>query len=925
MSAPRWAGELLSRLAPPGAAEDVLGDLEEAHRRRVARHGQRVAAMLTGLDAMDMAIALLRERMRRRSAASQLVGPEVAFVGGRTTGASVSWLDVKLGLRMLVKYPGLTLVGGLGMAVAIVIGACFFAVLYSYLQPTVPLDEGERVVGIELWDAAASNQEPRSLHDFVTWRAELKSVEDVGAFRTVYRNLITPERPVESVRLAEITASGFRLARVPALLGRSLVPDDEREGAPHVVVIGYDAWRMQFASDPAVVGRSVRLGTTTHTVVGVMPEGFAFPMNHRFWTPLRAEPSAYERRQGPELTVFGRLAPGATLDAAQAELMMVGQRTASAFPATHAQLRPRIMPYTALFMDGTARWELHLIQLLVSMLLVVICVNVAILVYARTATRRSEIAVRSALGASRRRIVAQLFIEALVLSAGAAAVGLGLASLILRQVDAAIGRELAHFGGAPFWMNFGLSFGTVLYVLALTVLAAVLVGVVPALKATGHRLQSGLRQLGGGTGMLLGRTWTVLIVAQVAFAVAVLPAAVFSAWTSLRYGTAEPGFAAEEFLTARLEMDQETPLSTKSEAHEREIATRYGNLQSELVRRLESVPSVSEVTFTQNIPGQEPGARIEVDGMRSSAATAYDSTARPAVVTSHEVGFARVDIRFFDAFGVPILTGRRFTPGDLGAAAATVIVNRAFVQQFLGGGSALGRRIRYDSTGGGSTPQHVEVGRWYEIVGVVDDFPATAMEQPGVARGTLYYPLALGQVHPVNLAVRVRGTTPAAFAPQLREITTALDPTLQLRETRPMDEVMRSEQGAMRLAALALGLVTVSVLLLSAAGIYALMSFTVAQRRREIGVRSALGADPRQILGSVFSRALRQLVVGLVVGAAAAAMVDRLTGGELMGGQGAILLPGVSMLMLVVGLLAAVGPARRGLRIQPTEALRADA
>jgi hypothetical protein len=219
----------------------------------------------------------------------------------------------------------------------------------------------------------------------------------------------------------------------------------------------------------------------------------------------------------------------------------------------------------------------------------------------------------------------------------------------------------------------------------------------------------------------------------------------------------------------------------------------------------------------------------------------------------------------------------------------------------------------------------VEVGRWYEIVGVVDDFPGTAVEQSGKARGTLYHPLVPGQIHPVNLAVRVRGTTPTAFAPRLREITTALNPTLQLRETRPMDEVMRSEQGAMRLAALALGLVTASVLLLSAAGIYALMSFTVAQRRREIGVRSALGADPRQILWSVSSRALRQLVVGLVAGAATAAMVDRLTGGELMGGQGAVLVPGISMLMLAVGLLAAIGPARRGLRIQPTEALRADA
>src|SRR5919106_2374159 len=344
----------------------------------------------------------------------------------------VSWLDIKLGLRMLVKYPGLTLISGLGMAVAVAIGAGFFVIMTAIFSG-LPLDEGERVVAIETWDTEVNRREGRILHDFATWRDELKSVEDLGAFRNNARNLVAPDGPAEPVTVAEMTAAGFRVARVPPLLGRPLVEEDEQEGAPLVIVIGYDVWRTRFASDPAVVGRSVRLGNTVHAVVGVMPEGFAFPVNHSFWAPLRADPSDYERRRGPGITVFGRLALGGTLDGAQAELTTIGLRAAAAFPETHERLRPRIIPYTDAFNASDEIWSFRLMHLLFTMLLVVICMNVAILVYARTATRQGEIAVRSALGASRRRIVTQLSVEALVLSAGAAAGGLVVAGGTLRQ------------------------------------------------------------------------------------------------------------------------------------------------------------------------------------------------------------------------------------------------------------------------------------------------------------------------------------------------------------------------------------------------------------------------------------------------------------------------------------------------------------
>ncbi|MFP5288166.1 MAG: ABC transporter permease, partial [Thermoanaerobaculia bacterium] len=635
-------------------------------------------------------------------------------------------------------------------------------------------------------------------------------MEDLGAFRTLRRNLISPDGQSELVTVAEITASGFRLARVPPLLGRYLIEEDEREGGTPVAVIGHEVWRTRYASDPAAVGRTVRLGNVTYTIVGVMPEGFAFPVNHRLWIPLRADPSEYERRQGPAIDVFGRLAPGVTLESAQAELTSIGQRTAAAFPKTHEHLRPRIVPYTALWFDELSRWEVRILQFFLVLLLAVVCVNVAILIYARTATRQAEIAVRTALGASRGRIVGQLFVEALVLSTVAAVVGLVLARLALGQVSAVLEREL---GGAPFGAKYGLSFETVFYALGLAVLAAVIAGVVPALKATGRWMQTGLRELGGSTSLHLGRTWNTLIVAQVAFSVALLPPTVSLAWQSVRHGTAEPGFAAEEYLTAFLGMDREVPPTAEAEAYEREVAARFASHQTELARRLEAEPGVAGATFAMNLPGDEPTVWIEIEGVapppktRSAKVSASGMAAREGTTLGQEVGFNRVAEDFFDVFDVPLLAGRRFHSGDLEAGASFVIVNRNLVEQFLGGGNALGRRLRYIGRGGEARPESVELGRWYEIVGVVGNLPLHAIE-PGLSEARLYHPAAPGEILPVHLALRVRGAAPETLAGRLREITMALDGTLRLHEVISLDEVYGQERMGLYMGALALALVT---------------------------------------------------------------------------------------------------------------------
>ncbi len=791
------------------------------------------------------------------------------------------WLDLKLGFRLLIKRPGLALAGGAGIAIAVAISAAAFSLIHgNFLALSLPLPDGGRLVSLELWDSSTAKPELRTLYDFHLWRDGLQSIQELSAFRDITPNLIEPGAQPESVRVGAVSASAFRLARVSPLLGRYLLDADEREGAPPVVVIAESVWRHRFAADPAILGRLLQFGSTRHTVVGVMPEGFGFPVNHRFWVPLRLGLPPSEPLTGPGLRVFGRLAPQATLATAQAELTAAGQRTALAFPKSYVSLRPLIMPYAYPFLGlhGTKDWVgLVALQGLFISLLVLVCLNVAILVYTRTATRQAEIALRTALGASRSRIVAQLFFEALALSAVAALGGLSLAALALRQIAAAVSPLALEL---PFWMTFQLSPESILYTAGLSVLAAAIVGILPALQATRRDLQPGFR-MGASGALRLGTTWTLLIVAQVGFAVAFLPPAVSAAWRDAQNSLAGPGFAAGEFLVAQLGTDAG--------------ASAFAARQTELIHRLKADARVSDVTFAMVLPGDERGVRIEIDGPE---------------IQNHEARSNRVDPDFFRVFDVPVLAGRSFQPGDLSVSeGGPILVNLPLAQRIFGG-NALGRRIRYPS------------GPWHEIAGVVADFPKGV--SPGMRDTSLkiYHPAAPGQVLPAALAIRLPGLDPVSFTQSLRKISAAVDPDLHLRDIRGMEEALRREQWISRLETAFFAAVTLSVLIVSSAGIYSLMSFTVSQRRKEIGIRMALGAGRQSILAGIFSRALAQLTAGVVLGAAFGASLDRASGGELMQGTGAIVIPAVIVALMAVGFLAALGPARRSLRIAPLDALR---
>jgi putative ABC transport system permease protein len=816
---------------------------------------------------------------------------------------AVSWLDWKLGARLLLKYPALTIIGGLSLAGAIAIGAVGIEIADELLYKRLPFDQGDRVVRLETQDTAASRVEPRVIHDFSIWRRSLKTVVELGAARLSERNVLTGEGGVESLRVAEITASAFPLTRVPPLLGRPLQPADDMQGAEPVVVLGYDVWQRQFLQDPAIIGRVVTVGRTVRTVVGVMPSRFGFPRNQQLWVPLQVQDAP--PREGPAVEVFGRLADGASWQDAASELDVVSARFAAGEPTTHAQLRTRVRAFAGRTPGDPLRLEDLAVHAIVLLVLGAVCANVATLIFARTAMREPEILVRHALGASRARVVAQIVTEGLVLAVAAALLGLVVAQATIRYAWARASQITGD--SLPFWVDLKLEPVTIAYALLLAVFAAALIGLLPAVKATGGSVLRGLQGITstGGT-MKFGGIWSFIVGAQVACTLLFVPAAVGIYTTSVQNQPKWTAFPTERYLTFRLSMDTEALAGERGVLDEVQIGARRALAYEAFASRLREEPGVTHVAHGDRLPTMSPEwvpVEIEQDG---APATRLQG--------NYEGGFAMATVGagYHDAFGGKIVTGRGLQAADAGAPNGPVVVNEAFMRVL--GRNPVGLRIRMlqrRTEGGFGEP-----GPWHEVVGVVTDL-WTVPADWGVA-AYIYRAGSAAELDPVVVAVRVAGDA-APLAPRVAALARQVDAGLQLRDITTLQEKVAQQQTE-DIGPVAVGSILLAALVFSAAGLYALMAVAVARRTREIGIRIALGATPRQVLRIVFARAGRQLGGGVIAGnslilflawRAHSLTVDLLVSSVI-----------TSAVMAAVGVLACAAPARRALRIQPADALR---
>ncbi len=637
-----------------------------------------------------------------------------------------------------------------------------------------------------------------------------------------------------------------------------------------------------------------------------MPKGFGYPLNYVAWTPLPLRAS-YGPLEGDAISVIGRLAPGVTQQQADAELRVLGERAAAASPATHQHLRPRVLRLGEV-PDAPDAALLAARNLAVLPVLAIACMSVGTLIYARTATRQEEIAVRSALGASRARIVGQLFVEALVLASVAAAAGLVGAD---RIVTFAIETLNQASGGLPFWATPGLRLSTILYAGGLAAVAAVMLSLLPALRATRARVQPHLANRSAT--LRFGHVWTGAMIVQLALTAIGIPVALETANEGRRNAAIRAAFPSGEYLAAGVDVswtsDDETEL-----AFEARRAGAFAALQ----QRIAQEPGVVAVTFADHVPG-------------AGRARARTGQADVAVVLPSGARFrtSPVDAGFFEVLGRPIVAGRAFHEGDRRPEARTVIVNEAFARVFsreAGGGSPVGAHLRHAepsaqpdaSAAASSATRDAPVGAWFEIVGVVRDIGLDpddlGNEQPFVFRAA-----SADAVSPLVLTVRMRGN-PATLAARLPVVAADVDARLLVNESRALADWLQDTH--MQDAAAAQAAVAGLGLFLSAMSIFSLVSVNVSRRKREIGLRVALGAHPRQVLAGIVSRAVLLVASGTMAGGILLLVFVAKNWSTEDAALYAGYLAVTSAVMLAACLLACIGPARRALSINPSEALK---
>jgi putative ABC transport system permease protein len=805
-------------------------------------------------------------------------------------------MDLKLGVRMLRKSPGLTVIAVVALMVAIGAGAAYLEFVNDFFRPTLSFPGGNRLVGLVHIDPAGGGADPRAMHQFSQWAPRVTTITHLGIAHASEQNLMGTDGVSEPVRGAAVSAAVLRAIPVPPLLGRHLTAADELPGAPPVVMLGEDLWRARFGGDPTLVGRTVTLSGEQTTVVGIMPAAFGFPINNNAWTPMRLRPSDFASGEGPAIRIVGQLAPDASLDDAQAELSAIA---ASAATDPTRPTTALVKPYVESI--WTASNQVSQVRLLYGLnvfflALVGVCAtNVATLVFARTATREGEITIRTALGAGRARIVSQLVAEAFVLTLLAALAGLAGATLLLRKV-----RELwtaAQGSPMPFWWNEQLGTETLAYAVMLLAAASLIIGGIPAFKATGPQMQSRLKDAGAsGSTMRFGKWWTGVVVGQVAVTVIFLMAVVAFALNGLSMGEkfGALNYPQGDYLTAYVEFDDGV-------APARRLQTL-----NELAQRLDADPGVINSTYVNRLWNPE---EFWLEFAQPDVAV----SARPPGDVLW-VGSARIADNYFETFGQQLVSGRTFTASEIASGAAVAVVDQTFVRLVLGGRNPLGLQVRQPVTDSSATP-----GPWHEIVGVVTDLSVSPHKT--TEHASLYRPLTAGNADLTRVVVHSRAVDVAA---RLRAAAFAADPGLRLAEVMTMDQVIDAEVRTFRFFTIAVSIIAGVALLLSTAGIYALVSYTLSRRVREIGIRMALGAGQKQVVAGTLSPIFRHIATGIVLGSLPGAGLVLLQSEAAVGGSWtpAIAAAGVALFVIGVAVLSCVPLVRRTLRIQPTDALR---
>ena len=807
--------------------------------------------------------------------------------------------DLMYGLRQLGKNPGFTAVAVITLALGISVNATMFSLVSAFLLRRPPVHEPDRVVVISAIDPAQrfhADASTVSIPNYLAWRDGTDVFTEIAASYDYRTTSLTVGRHSETLDSAAVTLTYFGLLGVTPELGRSFQPGDDKTGQEHVVVLSHQLWEQRFGSNPQIVGSTVRLDRETYTVIGVMPAKFNL-MGYipQLWTPLvlTAADELPAARKDRNLHVFARLKPGATVQQAQAEVATFARRAEEGFPEIEKGwgVVVRTLPDFLIYDFGVTN-GLAVIMTTVGFVLLIACANVSGLLLARTAARRKELAVRSALGAGRLRLVRQLLTEGLLI----ALLGGGL-GLVWADWGVQVLRANMRFNPAISAVAFNLDRNVLLFATGASLMCALLFGLAPALSASRTDITRNLKE--DGRAASRGRSHTrfrsVMVTLEIALAMFLLVGSGLLFHGIYLLNRQYLGFQAEHLLTARVALDK----------------TRYPNAarQSAFLResisRLRELPGVVQVAAVSDLPATAPGSVTLHLKDQPELAANQAPNALDVVVTPD----------YFQATGTPLLRGRTFTDNDDATAPRVVIVNQKFVERYLNENEPLGRQITLEVSGATSEPSQI-VG----VVGNVKTHSQSVRDDPQV-----YEPFLQRPISSFFLMIRAIGD-PNILVSALRNTMAQIDVELPLAQVMSMPAVIEAQKGGTPFFMRALGVFAAMALILAAIGIYGLVGYSVGQRVPEIGIRMALGANSRDVLRMVIAEGAKISVIGGLVGLSLALPLPKVFNAmfsDLHVGQPWIYVV-VAITILLVAIAATYVPAHRAAHVDPMRALRQD-